>query len=157
MGWVVSVAPRPRFTPGERTPGTHCTGGWVGPRVGPDTEDIGKILCLCRGSNLDRPVVQPVARHCTDWATRLISQLGNLITRHHMLLSCSVGSLWPSLMTLLRWLLQAEGVFISRHQTESELKSANERESHEWILEGAAWQTVLTLRTCGSKLRGSRS
>jgi hypothetical protein len=20
------------FTPGERTPGTHCTGGWVGPR-----------------------------------------------------------------------------------------------------------------------------
>jgi hypothetical protein len=25
----------------------------------------------CRGSNLDRPVVQPVARHYTDWATRL--------------------------------------------------------------------------------------
>jgi hypothetical protein len=30
---------RPRFTPGERTPGTHCTGGWVGPRAGLDTED----------------------------------------------------------------------------------------------------------------------
>jgi hypothetical protein len=26
---------------------------------------------LCRGSNLDRQVVQPVARHYTDWATRL--------------------------------------------------------------------------------------
>jgi hypothetical protein len=25
--------------------------------------------CLCRGLNLDRPVVQPVARHYTDWAT----------------------------------------------------------------------------------------
>jgi hypothetical protein len=25
----------------------------------------------CRGSNLDRPVVQPVARHYNDWATRL--------------------------------------------------------------------------------------
>jgi hypothetical protein len=35
-GWVVSVTPRPRFTPGERTPGTHWTGGWVGPRAGLD-------------------------------------------------------------------------------------------------------------------------
>jgi hypothetical protein len=57
------------FTPGERTPGTHCTGGWVGHRAGLDTEDKGKILCPCRGSNLDRPVVQPVVRHYTDWAT----------------------------------------------------------------------------------------
>jgi hypothetical protein len=65
-GWVVSVTPRPRFSPGERNPGTHCTGGWVGPRAGLDTEATGKILCLCRGSNLDRPVVQPVARHYTE-------------------------------------------------------------------------------------------
>jgi hypothetical protein len=48
---VVSITPRPRFTPGERTPGTHCTGGWVGPRAGLDAEGRGKILCLCRGSN----------------------------------------------------------------------------------------------------------
>jgi hypothetical protein len=53
------------FTPGERTPGTHCTGGWVGPRAGLDTEDRGKILCPCRGSNPDRPVFQPVVRHYT--------------------------------------------------------------------------------------------
>jgi hypothetical protein len=33
--------------PGERTPGTHCTGGWVGPRAGLDTEAREKILCLC--------------------------------------------------------------------------------------------------------------
>jgi hypothetical protein len=32
------------FTPGERTPGTHCTGGWVGPRAGLDTEPREKIL-----------------------------------------------------------------------------------------------------------------
>jgi hypothetical protein len=43
-GWVVSVMPRPRFSPGERTPGTHCTGGWVDPRAGLDTEARGKIL-----------------------------------------------------------------------------------------------------------------
>jgi hypothetical protein len=43
-GWVVSVTPRPRFSPGERTPGTHWTGGWVGPRAGLGTEARGKIL-----------------------------------------------------------------------------------------------------------------
>ena len=31
-GWGVSVTPRPLFTPWRR-PGTHCTGGWVGPRA----------------------------------------------------------------------------------------------------------------------------
>jgi hypothetical protein len=30
-----------------------------------------KSFRLCWGSNLDRPLVQPVARHYTDWATRL--------------------------------------------------------------------------------------
>jgi hypothetical protein len=54
--------------PGERIPGTHWTGGWVGPRAGLNTEDRGKILCPCRGSNLVRPVVQPVVRHYTAWA-----------------------------------------------------------------------------------------
>jgi hypothetical protein len=44
--------------PGKRTPGTHCTGGWVGLRAGLDTEATGKVLCLCWGSNTDRPVVQ---------------------------------------------------------------------------------------------------
>jgi uncharacterized membrane protein len=33
-----------------------------------------KSFRLCRGSNLDRPVIQPVARHYTDWATRLTLQ-----------------------------------------------------------------------------------
>jgi hypothetical protein len=50
------------------TPGTHCTGGWVGPRAGLDTEARGRILCPRRGSNPDRPVVQPVVRHYTAWA-----------------------------------------------------------------------------------------
>jgi hypothetical protein len=45
--------------PGERTPGIHCTGGWVGLRAGMDTEVRGKILFL------DRPVVQSVVRHYT--------------------------------------------------------------------------------------------
>jgi hypothetical protein len=56
--------------PRGKDPGTHCTGGWVGPRAGLDTEARGKILCPCRGSNPDRPIVQTVVRHYTDWATR---------------------------------------------------------------------------------------
>jgi hypothetical protein len=39
-----ALCPGRAFTPGERTPGTHCTGDWVGPRAGLDTEDRGKIL-----------------------------------------------------------------------------------------------------------------
>jgi hypothetical protein len=50
----------------EWTHGTHCTGGWVGPRTGLDTVARGKILCLFRESNLGHPVIQYVVRHCTD-------------------------------------------------------------------------------------------
>jgi hypothetical protein len=70
MEWVVSVTPQLCFIPREGTRGTHCTGGWVGPRAVLDTEARGKSLHLCWESNLDRPVVQLVARHYTDWATR---------------------------------------------------------------------------------------
>jgi hypothetical protein len=51
IGWVVSVSPRPLFTPG-----THWTGGCVGPRADLDTETRGKILCLCQGLNPIHPV-----------------------------------------------------------------------------------------------------
>jgi hypothetical protein len=53
---VVSITPCPHFTPGERTPGTHCTGGWVDPRAGLDAEARWKILWLCQGSNPSHPV-----------------------------------------------------------------------------------------------------
>jgi hypothetical protein len=54
-GWVVSVKSRPRFSPGERTPGTQCTGGWVGPRAGLDKEATGKILSPLLGIELRSP------------------------------------------------------------------------------------------------------
>jgi hypothetical protein len=51
--------------PLERTPGTHWTGDWVGPRAGLEPEVKGKILFPLPGTNSDRPVVQPIARHGT--------------------------------------------------------------------------------------------
>ena len=38
MGWVVSTTPRPLYH--RERPGTHCTGGWVGPRT--DLDVCGK-------------------------------------------------------------------------------------------------------------------
>ena len=31
-GWLTPCPEH--FTPGEKRPGTHCTGGWVGPKAG---------------------------------------------------------------------------------------------------------------------------
>jgi hypothetical protein len=52
--WSAS-RPGRAFTPGERAPGTRCTWGWVGPRVGLAAETREKTLCLCRVSNPGRP------------------------------------------------------------------------------------------------------
>ena len=57
-------APRPgRLYPRER-PGTHCTGGWVGPRAGLDGPKISSQ------PGFDPRTVQPVVSRYTDWATR---------------------------------------------------------------------------------------
>jgi hypothetical protein len=69
-GWVVSVTPQLRFNPKERTPSTHCAGGWVDPRASLDTKLDEKSFRLCWGLNLDCPFVQSVVRHYTDWATQ---------------------------------------------------------------------------------------
>jgi hypothetical protein len=68
-GWVVSLTPRPRFTPEERNPCTHFTGSWVDSRASLDTEAKEKILLPLPGIELDRPVVQSVVKPYTDWAT----------------------------------------------------------------------------------------
>jgi hypothetical protein len=41
--------------PWGRSPGTHWTGSWVGPRAGLDAVEWGKIFCSCRKSNTGRP------------------------------------------------------------------------------------------------------
>jgi hypothetical protein len=41
--WSAS-RPGRSLAPGKGLPGTHCTGGWLGPRAGLDTKTRGKIL-----------------------------------------------------------------------------------------------------------------
>jgi hypothetical protein len=53
-------ASRPgRFFPGERGPGIHWRGAWVGPRAGLDAVEKRKISCPCRGSNPGSPARSP--------------------------------------------------------------------------------------------------
>ena len=59
-GWVTNATPRP-FYPQER-PGTHCVGGWVGPRA----------YMNGRGKNSSPPGIDPqtvksVASRYTDY------------------------------------------------------------------------------------------
>jgi hypothetical protein len=54
-----------RFTPRERTPGTHWIVGWVDPRAGLDTEVRGKILLPLPGIEPQSPG-RPVHADTTD-------------------------------------------------------------------------------------------
>jgi hypothetical protein len=57
-GWVVNATPRPLYL--RERPGTHCIGGWVGPRVGLDGCE------KSRPTGFDPRTVQPVASRYTD-------------------------------------------------------------------------------------------
>jgi hypothetical protein len=59
----------------ERTPGTHWVGGWMGLRAGLGTTARGKILCLCRGSNLARRVCSLTLYWLSYSSSTLIKQL----------------------------------------------------------------------------------
>jgi hypothetical protein len=68
-GWVVSVTPRPSFTPGKA--GTHRIGGWMGHRADLDTEARGKNSFTSGGIEPRSPGL--LVGHYTDWATPEIS------------------------------------------------------------------------------------
>jgi hypothetical protein len=115
MGWVVSVTPRPRFYPRGTEPRTHWIGGWVGPRAGLGTEVRGNIFCLCRGSNLDRPVFQSVARHYTDWATRLPYNLLGMHNLYWTKIRAWLHVLYVHIWTVHADLTQGEVVWLYMH------------------------------------------
>jgi hypothetical protein len=54
---------------GKGPPGTHCTGGWVVPRAGLDTEDRGKILSPLPGIESRSPgrLVRSQTLYCLSY------------------------------------------------------------------------------------------
>jgi hypothetical protein len=66
MGWMVSFTPRPRLTPGERTPCIHWTGGWVGPRAGLAAKARGKFILPLPGIEPQSPR-RPVRGQTLYW------------------------------------------------------------------------------------------
>ena len=59
MGWVIKATPRPLYP--RESPGTHSTGGWVGPRA--DLDRCGKSRSQ---PGIDSGTVQTVASHYID-------------------------------------------------------------------------------------------
>ena len=74
---MVSTTPRPLY-PRER-PGTHCTGGWVGPQG-----RSGRVRKISPPPGFDPRTVQPVASRYTDCAIPTRRHL-NLSTPTHIL------------------------------------------------------------------------
>jgi hypothetical protein len=73
--------------PGERTPGSHWTGGWVGSRAVLYAVVKKKIPSPHRESNPRTPIVHPVAQRYTDyhkqyklWSSSLCNLLHSPVT-----------------------------------------------------------------------------
>ena len=63
--WVVNAKAPPALPPGD-SPGTHCRGGWVGPRA--NLYGYGEWKTSCPHREVRPRTVQPVARCYTDYA-----------------------------------------------------------------------------------------
>jgi hypothetical protein len=131
MGWVVSVTPRPLFTPGERTAGTHWTGGWVGPRAGLNTEVRGTILLPLPGIEPRLPG-RPVRSQTLYWLSNPSSPLTvclSKIFRHwvteaewsyvtpafpHGLAVVSVDTLASNKMPITVWICRLTAIYFLR-------------------------------------------
>jgi hypothetical protein len=88
--WSAS-RPSHALAPGKGPPvRTVHEAGWTPEPVCTQTLQE-KSFHLCRESNLDRPVVQPVARHYTDWASSAPTRLqGTISLKTHILIHDTV-------------------------------------------------------------------
>jgi hypothetical protein len=68
----------------------------VCPRARLDTEVRGKLSCLCRGSKLDSPVVQSVARHHTELPRLLKTVVEQLKRTLNLLSGKAIGLLFSA-------------------------------------------------------------
>jgi hypothetical protein len=59
-------APVALYPRGKNPPGTHCTRGWMGPKAGMNAKARKKSSAPVGDWT---PIVEPVVRHYTAWAT----------------------------------------------------------------------------------------
>jgi hypothetical protein len=90
-GWVISVTPRPSFAPGKGPLGTHCTGGWVGPRAGLDTKTTVKTLSPLPGIE-PRSHGRPTRSQTLHWLSYPAHPSRGLYIL--IIIQFSVSSLW---------------------------------------------------------------
>jgi hypothetical protein len=74
-----SVSRSGRFTPRERTPGTHWIEGWEGPRAVLDAVVKRKIRSPRWEPNPRTLIVQPVVQRYTDWTITAFDQINGCI------------------------------------------------------------------------------
>jgi hypothetical protein len=102
---MVSVTPQPRFTLGKGpTVPIGQEAGWAPEPVWKKRIDE-KSFRLCRRSNLDRPVVQPVARHYTDWATRFTKYTATSLSIKHTDISVSAALIYFIPLLCVSWVV----------------------------------------------------
>jgi hypothetical protein len=65
---------------GEISPGTHCTGGWVGPKTNLDAMEKRKIFGPCRESNSNSSAIQPVQNICQNVGFEILTIVNRKIT-----------------------------------------------------------------------------
>jgi hypothetical protein len=140
------------FSPGERTPGTHCTGGWVASRACLDTETGGKVICLCRGTNPDRSVCGQ-RQYCLSYPGS-----ETLCSRHHKVTSTR----WEGMM---KW-EENERCWSQADVTErAGVTSASTWKVEHWVKHWKWWDdsTIIGLQTnsncyehCPLKFNGNR-
>jgi hypothetical protein len=99
-GWAVSVSPWPHFSPREKGPPvpTVREAGWAPDSVWTQRLEE-KSFRLCRGSNLEHPVIQPVARHYTDGATWLTIIYKHQWQTESCLKNIDIRDLWHSIIS----------------------------------------------------------
>jgi hypothetical protein len=118
--WVVSFTPRPFY------PGTHCTGGWVGPRTGLDGVEKIKIFLipglelLPLGHSAHNQLVSQVRPRPPPFS----HHFNSLFTNCRIIQRCIIGAIGRLLnkprvnLLLLPWRIRPPGLFPLRINSE---------------------------------------
>jgi hypothetical protein len=97
---VLSFTARPIY-PVETAPGTHWTGGWVGPRAGLNSVEKRKYLSLRRESNPHSSVVYSLVTTLTQSESESESRCDRRSVGQSVLVSSPIWGSWPEVKNCL--------------------------------------------------------